>query len=119
MYDATGQAAAVRPGKPSYRAAFENLSRSEVFSAQNELALTNKAITSAQNSIKSASDELVSLSQLFSKDTGKWIFGGNYTIPIEISAKVDECLQKIHKGQEDLVKLAEESKKLKESLRKL
>ena len=61
--------------------------------------------------------QLVQLSQLFS--AGKWIFGGTPTIPIEIAARVDECLKKMHKAQEDLVTLGRESKELKERLAKL
>ncbi|CAD6566825.1 MAG: mitochondrial escape protein 2 [Cyphobasidiales sp. Tagirdzhanova-0007] len=112
-----GKAATVRPGKPSYRAAFQGLFNNVVFAAQNELALNTKAISAAQMAIKSGSDELVSLSQLFSN--GRFVFGNTPTIPVEISIRVEDCLQKIHKAQDDLVKLGEEAKLLKEKVREV
>lgn len=112
-----GHAATVRPGKPSYRAAFEVLAGNAVFAAQNELALNAKATAAAQAAIKSSSEDLAQLSQLFSKDNGKWLFGGSYTIPVEVAARVDECLKKMHKAQEDIVKLGEQAKELREALK--
>lgn len=114
-----GHAAIVRPGKPSYRSAFALLANNEVFSAQNELALNSKAVAGAQASIKSAQEELIQLSQLFSSSSGKWVFGGSPTIPVEIAARVDECLNKMHKAQEDAVRLGIEAKELKAKLVKI
>ena len=113
--DSASSSSVVRPGKPSYRSAFLSLSSNPIFSAQNELALNSAATTSAQSAIKSASDELVNLSGLFTN--GKWIFGGGPTIPVEIAARVDECLKKMRKGQEDVERLGAEAKVLKEKLR--
>ena len=61
--------------------------------------------------------QLVSLSQLFSN--GRFVFGNTPTIPVEISIRVEDCLQKIHKAQDDLVKLGEEAKLLKEKVREV
>lgn len=112
-----GQPSFVRPGKPSYRAAFQSLYTNPTFRASNELALNAKAAAAAQANIKSASEELISLSQLFT--SGKWTFGGTHTIPVEISYKVDQLLAKMGKSQQDLLKLAEDGNKLKEELKKV
>lgn len=58
---------------------------------------------------------MINLSQLFTQ--GKWIFGGGPTVPVEIAARVDECLKKMRKGQEDMERLGREAKELKEKLR--
>lgn len=108
----------VRPGKPSYRAAFASLASNSVFSAQNELALNASAAAAASAAIKSASEELVQLSQLFSPAQGRWIFGGGPAVPVEVAARVEQCLLKMRKGQEDLERLANEAKELKDKLRK-
>ncbi|KAK9895624.1 hypothetical protein P389DRAFT_152177 [Cystobasidium minutum MCA 4210] len=105
---------AVRPGKPSYRTAFQQLAENKVFAAQNELIINNKAIADAQATVKSSSDELVKLSQLFTG--GKWIFGGSPTIPIEVAARVDECLKSMHKAQDTLASLNEKNSTLKAQL---
>jgi hypothetical protein len=36
---------------------------------------------------------------------------------VEIAARVDECLKKMRKGQEDMERLGREAKELKEKLR--
>jgi hypothetical protein len=54
------------------------------------------------------------LSQLFTG--GKWTFGGSPTIPIEIAARVDECLVNMHKAQDTLARLNDSNTKLKTQL---
>ena len=110
-----GHPALLRPGKPSYRSAFAVLADNVVFGAQNELALNSKATAAASAAINSAQEDLIALSQLF--HDGKWTFGGTHTIPVEIAARVDECLQKMHKGQADLERLGKEAKELQEKLK--
>lgn len=114
---ASASSAVIRPGKPSYRAAFSSLSSNAVFCAQNELALNSAAASSASAAIKSASEELVMLSGLFARDTGRWVFGGGPSVPVEVAARVDECLKKMRKGQEDVERLSNEAKALKEKLK--
>lgn len=54
----SGRAATVRPGKPSYRTAFQALSGDKIFAAQNELAINSQAIAGAQATIKSSQEEV-------------------------------------------------------------
>lgn len=58
--------------------------------------------------------QLIKLSQLFTG--GKWIFGGSSTIPIEVAARVDECLNNMHKAQDTLARLNDTNTKLKSEL---
>lgn len=53
-----GRQTAVRPGKPSYRTAFQSLAENKVFAAQNEIAINNNAIAAAQATVKSSSEEV-------------------------------------------------------------
>lgn len=78
-----------------------------------------KAAASANTAIKAASDDLINLSQLFSRETGKWVFSGSHTIPVEVAAKVDEALNKMHKAQNDLARLGTEASELKAKLKQV
>lgn len=65
---------AVRPGKPSYRTAFQQLAENKVFAAQNELTINNKAIAEAQATVKSSSDEVSGASKrtIGEADSGRY-----------------------------------------------
>lgn len=73
---------------------------------------TVSAINSANNDLKSASQGLIELSQLFASGTGKWIFGGSTTLPREVEVRVTALLAAMRDAEERLDKLGQQKKEL-------
>lgn len=115
----TGQTSVLRPGRPVWRAALRKLTQDRVFSALQELSLIDKAKLSAASTIKTASDELVHLSVLFSGNgqPGKWIFTGSSHVPVEMAARVDELLAQMREAQEKTQSSTEQEASLKAVLK--
>lgn len=112
-----GRPTLLRPGKPVYRSVFARLTSDRIFAARQELLINAAASSSAEAAIKSASDELIQLSNLFSKDTGKFVFTGSSSIPIELATRVDSLLSKMKSNEETAKKLAIEAGQYKAVLK--
>ena len=112
-----GRPTLLRPGKPVYRSAFARLTSDRIFAARQELLINAAASSSAESNVKSASDELINLTNLFSKDTGKFVFTGSSSTPIEIATRVDALLSKMKSNEETAAKLATEAAKYKAVLK--
>ena len=72
--------------------------------------------SSAEATIKSASDELVSLTALFN-DNGKFVFTGSSTVPLPLCTRVDSLLSILQAAQDKAMKLTKEGDDLKKVLK--
>jgi hypothetical protein len=113
-----GRPSTIRAGRPVYRSAFSRLTSDPVFSATQELSIATKYASAAESTIRTLSDELISLSQLFGGKggSGRWIFGGVSTVPVEISQRVDVLLGKMRDAEAKLEKLEKSKVELKKVL---
>lgn len=112
----SGKPASLRPGKPVYRSAFTRLTNDRVFAAQQELLINAQAASSAESAIKSASEELINLTKLFS-DQAKFVFTGSSTVPLEVAARVDALLKKMQTNEEAAIKLGQQATEYKNVLK--
>lgn len=108
-----GRPSVIRPGKPVlYRHAFAQLLADDVFRSSIEYQNVTAAINSASADLKSASQGLIELSQLFGNRDGKWVFGGGNALPREIEVRVTALLTKMRDSEEKLEKLGKQKEDL-------
>lgn len=106
----------IRCGKPVYRSAVKRLIADRHFAAINDLRVANTALSGAEATIKSTSDELVALGRLF-QDGGRWSFGGASRVPVEIQWRVDSLLGKMREAEETVAKASKEAARCKAILK--
>lgn len=100
----------IRPGRPVYRSAFQQLLSDSVYAAGIEYQINAAATSSASADLNSASKQLIELSQLFGN--GKWVFGGSSTVPKEIEVRVTGLLAAMRTAEEKLESLAKQQAEL-------
>ncbi|KAF9966974.1 mitochondrial escape protein 2 [Mortierella alpina] len=88
-----GRPAAVRPGKPIYRAAFQDILQDIGFSAVMELESATFLEKEEMVKVAKWEAELKELSNLLHKD-GSWIFGGG-RVPKEVDTRVKWLMKKL------------------------
>lgn len=115
-FASSGRPSVIRPGKPVYRHAFGLLLSDDVFRSSIEYQNVTAAINSASADLKSASQGLIELSQLFGSGNGKWVFGGGTSLPTEIEVRVTALLKKMRESEEKLEKLGKEKDQLLKTL---
>ncbi|CAG8506974.1 6946_t:CDS:10 [Ambispora gerdemannii] len=86
----------IRPGKPLYQAAFEQIASDKVFADTMELQTYEYLLSFETAKIHKYESELASLGQLLVKQDGKWIFGGG-NVPSEVQDRVKFLLSLLHK----------------------
>ncbi|CAG8467028.1 9747_t:CDS:10 [Ambispora leptoticha] len=86
----------IRPGKPLYQAAFEQIASDKLFAATMELQTYEYLLSFETANIHKYETELASLGQLFVKQDGKWIFGGGH-VPAEVQDRVKFLLSLLRK----------------------
>ncbi|KAL8283768.1 hypothetical protein RQP46_005200 [Phenoliferia psychrophenolica] len=109
-----GRPSLIRPGKPVYRSAFQQLLDDSVFSATIEYGINAKSTASATAEVDAAAKSLIELGQLF--EGGRWAFGGSKTVPKEIEVRVASLLADMREAE---VKLEQLGKKKVELLKVL
>ncbi|KAI5481498.1 mitochondrial escape protein 2 [Pseudohyphozyma bogoriensis] len=110
VHHAHGRPSLLRPGKPIYRSAFQELLSDTVFSATIQYQINAAATKSASADLEAASKALLELSNLF--EGGKWAFGGGSTVPKEVDTRVGALLGAMRTAEEKLAKLDQEKTEL-------
>ncbi|KAG9291024.1 hypothetical protein G9A89_012896 [Geosiphon pyriformis] len=86
----------IRPGKPLYQAAFQQIASEKLFAATMELQTYEYLLAYETAKIHKYEAELNTLGQLFVKQDGNWLLGAG-KIPSEIKERVDFLLMLLHK----------------------
>ncbi|KAF7311650.1 hypothetical protein MKEN_01068400 [Mycena kentingensis (nom. inval.)] len=109
---ANGRPSTIRPGRPVYRYVFERLVNDPIFQATQDIAFNEKQISSAESTIKSCEQELLSLKDLSASD--HWLWGGSAAT----SARSKYLLSKMYAATVKIDKLERTNTELKRVLAK-
>ncbi|KAF9292407.1 mitochondrial escape protein 2 [Mortierella alpina] len=112
-----GRPAAVRPGKPIYRAAFQDILQDTGFSAVMELESATFLEKEEMVKVAKWEAELKELSNLLHKD-GSWIFGGG-RVPKEVDTRVKWLMKKLAESHAKVEKYELEAANAKKAVASL
>ncbi|KAF9565318.1 mitochondrial escape protein 2 [Mortierella alpina] len=112
-----GRPAAVRPGKPIYRAAFQDILQDIGFSAVMELESATFLEKEEMVKVAKWEAELKELSNLLHKD-GSWIFGGG-RVPKEVDTRVKWLMKKLAESHAKVEKYELEAANAKKAVASL
>ncbi|KAG0209724.1 mitochondrial escape protein 2 [Mortierella sp. GBA30] len=112
-----GRPAAVRPGKPIYRAAFQDILNDVGFSAVMELESATFLEKVEMVKVAKWEAELKELSNLLHKD-GSWIFGGG-RVPKEVDTRVKWLMKKLAESHAKIEKYEQEAAMAKKAVASL
>ncbi|CAG7854068.1 Mitochondrial escape protein 2 Flags: Precursor [Serendipita indica DSM 11827] len=106
-----GRPSTIRPGRPVYRYVFERLVNDEIFRSVQDIALNDKAIASAESTIRACEDELLKLEKIRPLDSGILASGAS-------RQRADFLLKKMYEAETKLEKLEAANAVLKKGLKK-
>ncbi|KAJ7632265.1 RNA12 protein-domain-containing protein [Roridomyces roridus] len=110
---ANGRPSTIRPGKPVYRYVFERLVTDPIFSASQDIMQNEKLVASAESTIKSCEQELLSLREI-NKDNESWWHGA----PVALSSRTRYLLSKMRAATIKIEGLERRNAELKKVLAK-
>ncbi|KAG8833407.1 mitochondrial escape protein 2 [Serendipita sp. 399] len=106
-----GRPSTIRPGRPVYRYVFERLVNDQIFRSVQDIALNDKAIASAEATIRACEEELLKLEQIQPLDSG--LLSSGVT-----RQRANYLLKKIYEAETKVEKLEAANALLKKSLKK-
>ncbi|KAG0217527.1 mitochondrial escape protein 2 [Mortierella sp. NVP41] len=109
-----GRPYAVRPGKPIYRAAFQNILSDVGFSAVMDLESSTHLEKEEMVKVAKWEAELKELSNLLHKD-GSWLFGGG-RVPKEVDTRVKWLMKKLAESHAKVEKYEQEASQAKKAV---
>ncbi|CAG8646458.1 6062_t:CDS:2 [Cetraspora pellucida] len=92
----SGRPDQIQPGKPLYKAAFEQILTDSLFTATMELQTAQYLLSAETSKISKCEEELEKLGQLFVKQEGKWLLGGGH-VPASVDERVKFLLTRLQK----------------------
>lgn len=105
-----GRPSTIRPGKPVYRYVFQKLVNDTIFRSIQDIALNEKAIASAESTIRKCEEELLTLEKIKPLDSG--VFSSGAT-----RQRANFLLQKLHEAETKIEKLEASNATLKKNLK--
>ncbi|KAG1819493.1 RNA12 protein-domain-containing protein [Suillus subaureus] len=108
-----GRPSTIRPGKPVFKCVFERLVNDPVFQATQDIALNEKIISSAENTVRTCESELSTLQDLSKGEHSFWWFRRRAT-----SERKEYLLKKMRSAQTKIQTLEKRNVELKRVLAK-
>lgn len=109
-----GRPFSVRPGKPIYRAAFQDILLDSGFAAVMDLDTATFLEKAEMDNVAKWEGELRELSHLLHRD-GSWFFGGG-RVPKEVDTRVKWLMRKLAESHAKIEKYEQDMKGFKESI---
>ncbi|KAG0308195.1 mitochondrial escape protein 2 [Dissophora globulifera] len=109
-----GRPFAIRPGKPIYRAAFQEILADIGFAAVMELESLSYLEKDEMTKVAKYENELKDLSNLLHKD-GSWLFGGG-SVPKEVDTRVKWLMKKLAESHAKIERYEQETLEAKKAV---